>query len=222
MVAETAGNMKCIRHFTFSIIFLAGSCNPLFSQLIPDFTSDTTEGCAPLVIKFSDKSTGNPVSWKWEMGNGSILFVKDPATTYLSPGTYTVRLTVDDGNGEKSVEKVNYIRVHPTPITNFNASTTTGCFPLPVKFIDESIPQSGSLIKWEWDFGDGFTSDQKDPVYVYNALGSYHVVLRVTNSHGCTQTLPKLNYIKISTGAIADFTLSSPNNCNPHFCQFHR
>lgn len=207
--------MKKICRLLLSLAVLSGASIPAISQLTPAFSSDTTEGCAPLVIKFKDLSAGNPNYWRWDMGNGSVLYVQDPATTYLEPGIYTVKLFINDGNGEKSIVKTNYIKVYPTPVARFDASTTTGCFPLPVKFHDLSSPESGSLIKWEWDFGDGFTSNKQNPEHIYDAIGNYHVVLRVTNSHGCTNTIPKLNYIKITTGAIADFTLSAPANCNP-------
>src|SRR3954464_10902099 len=101
--------MRRICLTTLVVYLLVGAGVHAIAQLSPAFSSDTTEGCAPLVIKFRDGSAGNPASWRWEMGNGSVLYVKDPATTYFNPGIYSVKLTVNDGNGEKSIVKTNYI-----------------------------------------------------------------------------------------------------------------
>src|SRR5688572_5262282 len=125
------------------------------AQLSAAFSSDTTAGCAPLVVKFKDESGGTPSSWRWELGNGTVSFLKDPAATYFTPGTYSVKLIVSNSSGKDSILKTNYITVFATPSVNFNASATSGCFPLTVHFEDRSIPGDGQIIKWEWDFGDG-------------------------------------------------------------------
>lgn len=41
------------------------------AQLTAEFTADTTSGCAPLTVNFSDLSTGSPTSWNWSFGDGS-------------------------------------------------------------------------------------------------------------------------------------------------------
>lgn len=151
-----------------TLSFLIALCNlPAFSQT-PDFTSNIVEGCAPLVVKFTDKSTGNPViSWEWDLGNGLPIYEKNPTTTFLNPGNYTVKLTINKGNGEKSVTKTSYIKVYANPIAAFTSTPPQGCFPLPVTFSDQSTPESGSLVKWEWDFGDGSPfSNDKNPQHV--------------------------------------------------------
>ncbi len=194
---------------------LTGSYLPALAQLRADFNTDITEGCAPLVVKFQDASSGNPASWKWETGSGTVLFLQNPSTTYFNPGIYTVKLVVSNANGSDSIVRSQLIRVHPPPSADFNASTTTGCFPLPIQFTDLSVPESGSLVKWEWDFGDGFVSGEKHPAHTYNTIGNYHVSLRVTNSDGCTNTISRLEHIRISTGTLADFDITSPANCQP-------
>src|SRR5882757_2620997 len=63
------------------------------------FSADTTMGCVPLLVNFSDQSTGNPTSWQWDLGNGNTSTQQNPAATYFTPGTYTVKLTASNTAG---------------------------------------------------------------------------------------------------------------------------
>jgi Zn-dependent metalloprotease/chitodextrinase len=57
---------------------------------------------------------------------------------------------------------------------------------LTVTFTDKSTAPSDSIVSWDWEFGDGGTSDEQNPVYSYVAAGSYTVTLTVTDSFGQT------------------------------------
>ncbi len=179
------------------------------------FTSDTLRGCAPLVVHFTDQSTGNPTSWLWDLGNGNTSTQQNPAATYLTAGVYTVTLTATNGAGSDMVVKTNYITVYANPMVDFTASQTTGCFPLPVQFTDKTTTPDGSIVSWLWDFGDGQTDSVTNPGHTYMAAGSYNVSLQVTNSNGCTSTLTKPTYIQINSGVIAGFSFTTPNSCRP-------
>lgn len=50
---------------------------------------------------------------------------------------------------------------------------------------------------WEWDFGDGNTSNLKDPTHIYASGGVYSVKLKMTNSCGQVDSIVKVNYINI-------------------------
>lgn len=52
-----------------------------------------------LVANFTDNSSGNPVSWSWDFGDGNTSTLEDPTNTYSSAGIYSVTLTVTDANG---------------------------------------------------------------------------------------------------------------------------
>ena len=68
--------------------------------------------------------------------------------------------------------------------------TTTGsyCKGSPIQFQDQSI--SGTTINsWNWDFGDGTTSNQQNPVHTYDAPGDYQVVMSITNISGFSSTI---------------------------------
>jgi PKD repeat protein len=66
------------------------------------------------------------------------------------------------------------------PIANFTANTTRGTAPLTVSFEDSS---SGRLQQWHWDFGDGNSSAEQNPVHTFRS-GIFTVNLTVMNSNG--------------------------------------
>jgi len=82
---------------------------------IAAFTSDRTQGNAPLPVQFTDTSTGVLTSRSWNFGDGGTSTVQNPAHTYDVYGTYTVTLTVENGAGSDSEVKNDYITAiyHP-------------------------------------------------------------------------------------------------------------
>ena len=74
-----------------------------------NFTSNTTNGFAPLTVQFNDTSSGNPTSWNWDFGDGNTSTLKNPKHTYSAVGAYTVKLNVSNSDGSSNVTKKNYI-----------------------------------------------------------------------------------------------------------------
>jgi PKD repeat protein len=64
-----------------------------------DFLASPLGGAAPLLVRFTDRSSGSVASWTWDFGDGSGASVPSPSHTYAAPGTYSVSLTVGDGLG---------------------------------------------------------------------------------------------------------------------------
>ena len=184
------------------------------AQLAAKFKGTPLSGCAPFSVNFTDTSTGNPNYWKWDLGNSTVSFLQYPSTVYLNPGSYDVKLIVNNAAGGKdTLLKPGYITVYAKPTSNFNGSPRTGCFPLPVSFNDLSTPGSGTITSWLWNFGDGVTSTLPNPTHTYTASGNYTVSLNITNSFGCTKNFPQANYISISAGVTASFTNTPPSSC---------
>jgi len=60
------------------------------------------------------------------------------------------------------------------------------CETLICQFTDASSDPDGDVVRWQWDFGDGSTSDQAEPLHVYPGPGTYEVTLVVTDEDGAT------------------------------------
>jgi len=79
------------------------------------------------------------------------------------------------------------------PRADFTARPTLGTAPLQVQFTDRS---RGDYNTWLWDFGDGGTSNEQNPVHTYNAPGAYTIMLTVIGPGG-PDTETKRNYIRL-------------------------
>ena len=113
---------------------------------VADFSGTPVAGCAPLVVQFSDKSSGDPKSWSWDFGNGQLANIQHPVVVFTVPGVYTVTLVVKNAAGTHGVTKTNYIRVNPSPQADFSANLVTGCVPVNVQFSDLSTEPGGSIL----------------------------------------------------------------------------
>jgi PKD repeat protein len=179
-----------------------------FIQVIPalksGFIADPKEGKAPLVVKFTDVSTGNPESWIWSFGDGSTSTQPNPVHTYSSPGAFQVNLTVMRGFNMDSTTQT--IIAGGVPFTDFFADTTTVSVSTPVHFTDKTV---NSPTSWSWDFGDGVTATDQNPSHAYPVKGIYTVTLTATNNNGL-DTERKVNYITIGVVPVADFITEIP------------
>ncbi len=204
------------KRFAYFILFLIS--HQVFGQVpVPDFTGTPVSGCAPLVVQFTDRSSGSPSFWNWDLGNGQLSTLQNPVAVYNTPGTYTVTLVVRNATGINSVTKTNYIVVNPSPTAGFRADKTITCLPATVQFTDLSVPNAGTINSWLWDFGDGNTSTQQNPSHSYSSVGFYTVSLKVTSSTGCSSTGIITNYIRVVSGIIPDFTFDPPVTCRAPF-----
>ena len=109
---------------------------------VADFTANQTSGYAPLLVGFTDNSTGTVESFAWDFQNDGTVdsTEQNPVHTYTAAGNYTVNLTVANAGGSNSSVKTGYINVStvPAPVVDFSANLTTGYAPLSVQFTDDS------------------------------------------------------------------------------------
>ena len=74
--------------------------------------------------------------------------------------------------------------------TDIKGDEQGGIFPDdPIQFTDFSDPRA---VKWEWDFGDGVFSTERNPIHVFGKKGNFEVNLTITNQYGCIQSVAKV------------------------------
>ena len=109
------------------------------------------------------------------------------------------------------------ITVNALPTANFNASIPS-CESGVINFTDLSVPNSGNIISWAWDFGDGGTSTIQNPTHTYATAGTYNVLLIVTTDKGCISITPA-QQVTIYSKPLAGFIV--PEVClNDTYAQF--
>lgn len=186
----------------------------------PDFVGAPVSGEVPHSVKFTDMTSGQVNSWRWDFGDGKASTEQNPTHTYWTHGVYNVILTVSNEYGQADVAKNNYITVIGDLKANFAADPASGKAPLAVRFEDRSI---GGPTAWAWDFGDGTTSDVRNPTHTFTTAGSYDVKLTVTrddvtdtttqvmNVGGVPNTDFVANALEVSVGDIIQFTDKTTN-----------
>ena len=159
----------------------------VMSQLVANFTSNVTNGNAPLSVQFNDTSTGSPTSWSWEFGDGNTSTEKDPTYTFLKPGSYTVTLTASNAEGvdsfsqEIKVTELNF-DVNP-PKIRISDNVEFDAY----KYTDEL---HGNFF---WEFGDGTYNESGNSIVTHNYSkpGSYTVNLSVRDSDTVERNVSK-------------------------------
>jgi len=76
-----------------------------------EFKASRTSGPPPLIVNFTDQSSGDVNSWSWDFGDGSTSTVQNPSHAYQELGSYTVSLTVNGAGGSDTETKTDYINV---------------------------------------------------------------------------------------------------------------
>ncbi len=191
---------------------------------VAEFSASPTSGTSPLVVDFTDESTGEVTSWEWDFENDGTpdSTEQHPSHTYTMPGLYTVSLTVSGPGGSDTVTKIDYIEVTDpsVPAADFSASPTSGPAPLAVAFTDLS---TGTYTSVAWDFdGDGtIDSTSANPTHTYNLVGTYTVTLTIDGPDG-DDTETKVDYITVTDpGSIsAEFTAAPTSGGPPLDVQF--
>ena len=197
------------------IILFTGCCLTLKAQINAAFAADKTSGCSPLVVHFSNQSTGagGAASYHWDLGNGNTVVAENPQAVYTIPGSYTVTLTVTDG-GQTSTT-TGTVTVDQPPVVSFTNSGTKVCTPTPVTFISTAQPGSSAIASYLWDFGDGSTAQAYNPTisHVYAASGTDGVSLTVTDADGCSGTQKTSIPVTVLPALTAGFTTSKQVLC---------
>jgi gliding motility-associated-like protein len=178
-----------------------------------DFYATPTSGCAPLVVDFTDNSTGTVTGYSWNLGNSTTSTLQNPSTTYGTPGTYTVTLTVT-GPGGSSTKSITIV-VYDKPAIVISASPLSACKGQPIQFSSTVTPNSSGTPVYSWDFGDGTTGTGTAPLHTYSTAGTYSVSLTVTNGAGCSNTASQNSYIFIRPSPVPGFTASPTVFCSP-------
>lgn len=150
-----------------------------------DFGFSATE----LQVAFQDSSTADAVAWLWTFGNGQSSTLQSPVHTYATPGTYEVCLTANSICG--STQYCDSLTVSCTPPwVNFNWIAEGGTVSL-FQLADNTVTE------WNWDFGDGNTSEEPNPIHVYEQSGVYPVCLTAMDLCGTNTYCDTLDIVVV-------------------------
>ena len=208
------------------IAYGAGGCNDTvihqniiiilnIVNLTSSFTSDTV-GCIPFTVSFTNTSS-NGTSYLWNFGDGNTSTSFNPSHTYTTTGTFMVTLYTYNSSpcGLLADSSIIHIVVDSSvsPKSSFAAQSIIGCSPVIVTFSNTSSNGTSYL----WNFGDGDTSNAKNPTHTfyYGSSGTYTITLITYNNTGkCNNppdTMTLVDYITVDTCNLYIPNIFSPN-----------
>jgi gliding motility-associated-like protein len=163
----------------------------VFPKPIPNFSASPISGCSPMVVSFSNTSTGNNSS-SWLFDNGQASIFTNPTVTFTNapgsgPITYSVKLVIGTANNcyDSIVKPIN---LFARPLAALMVDTPA-CSPAKLTFTNTS--QGANT--YNWDFGNSTTSIVSNPSQTYTNLlptnQTYTVTLVSTNSFNCKDTV---------------------------------
>jgi gliding motility-associated-like protein len=169
-----------------------GNCN-IPRAILPENITN----CNDFNVLFENQSAASGInSYYWDFGDTKS--TKDTSTsarplfTYSDTGVYKAKLIVNPG-GVCPDSMVTDVRIFPGFTADFDLKGV--CNQLPYQFTDLSKTTYGVISKYKWDFGDpsvtSDTSNIKNPVFTYGNVNTYDVMLVVSSSKGCVDTIIK-------------------------------
>lgn len=134
---------------------------------------------------FSNNSTGAS-TYFWSFGDGQISNFANPMHYYTTSGTYSVKLLASNSFGCAD-SMVKSITVYPKPSASYFVPSV--CQYDSAVFVNNSNINGGTIVKYNWDFGDGQTSTLVAPKHLYALGGSYIVKLKIESDNGCIDSM---------------------------------
>jgi gliding motility-associated-like protein len=167
----------------------------VYHQPLAKFFIDNTSSCPPLVSYMENESLGEDM-FEWRFGDNTY-DISDPTPTHTYPNTiidsvqnYTLELWVATNEGCMDSTSLE-LNVFPDVIADFTYDQA-GCSPFVSSFFNASTPPAKYFY---WNFDDGNTSNQEDPVHrfvnTWNEDRTYNVFFKASSEYNCWDTITK-------------------------------
>jgi len=186
---------------TYYYCITVDSCPPVCDSIVVSYNSPcnvyagfTTADNGNGNYSFTDYTSGTTTSLLWNFGDGTTSTSANPNHTFLANGVYAVVLYVEYADSNNNVFCSDYqtVTINVTGVIN-----PVACNAAFVTYTDSSLfngvivinNSTGNNLTYFWDFGDGNTSTQQYPTYVYTTAGPFNLCLTVSDANGmCSST----------------------------------
>lgn len=189
---QISGGTCPIEEDSLTIYFIA----PPIAQAGPDQSF-----CENELVSLAGLLAGSASSGSWtSTGTGSFTPNPNLLNTFYQPspldisnGSVELILTTSSDFGCIADKDTLEVVFREIPVADF--SYTSACAGENTFFTDESTVGSGTIITWQYDFGDGTNSIANDPIHPYTGSGNFNVELIVESSNNCFDTITKSVYV---------------------------
>ncbi|MBL3657606.1 PKD domain-containing protein [Fulvivirga sediminis] len=164
------------------------SAIPVNIKFPPHIDFEFDEGCERSPVPFTNTTTpgdGEIATYQWIFPDGTTSNEENPSHIFENSGTYPVSLVSSSTIGcfDTLTQRI-YIKPSPRAGVEVQGGFVEAF--IPFQFYDDS---EGDIISYYWDFGDGGTSEERDPIHTYDAITKYPLTHIVTNTYECQDTL---------------------------------
>jgi len=161
-----------------------------YAETVPNIVYSGACATSPVAFGDSDKNdAGATYSWNFGDGTSYVAFADTNSHIYTKAGTFKVSLNIQNGDGCVDTQSRN-ITINPYPVASFLAANV--CVGKPLTFSNSS---TGTGLSYLWNFGDSTSKSNSstlaNPAHTYDTAGIFIVILSVTNSGGCTDTVSR-------------------------------
>ncbi|WP_406656130.1 PKD domain-containing protein [Methanolobus sp. ZRKC2] len=186
---------------------------PEFSWTFSDNDSGDVQAAYQILVGTTEGASDMWDSGKIESSSSADISYAGSALNWGN--TYFWRVRTWDNNNAAGTYCVNQTFTTASgplaPVANFTSNVTSGATPLTVGFSDLS---TNTPTSWLWDFGDGNTSTDQDPIHTYASVGTYNVSLNATNVAG-SNVNTQISYITVAITPIANFSANVTSGTVP-------
>ncbi|UCE73610.1 MAG: right-handed parallel beta-helix repeat-containing protein [Methanomassiliicoccales archaeon] len=150
---------------------------------------------------FTDPGSEDTHTIEWDYNYDGVTFTVDdsgsltPSTVYTDNSVYIVALRVTDDDGAVALDTLTVTVYNVAPIAMADASQYVVDEGSPVSFYGSQIDPGADTFTYLWEFGDGSTSTEQNPIYTYMDNGVYTVYLTVTDDDGDSDTTTLTIYV---------------------------
>jgi gliding motility-associated-like protein len=219
-----------------SYAYLAGANiqNFIFQPLNEATGKNITSGCLGEIIRLKINLPYQPTKLIWNVNNGDGTITQTAPTSsdtftdngidyytyfypneikYNTPDDYQFKVIATkptaDNCGNMEEELIADFTVDNQPTADPDMPST-GCQSSGTQFRDKSKSNSDtrSIASWLWDFGDGETSTEQNPIHIFKKAGLFNVILTATTDSKCSDTHMPVS-ILINPQPLSDFEVSA-------------
>lgn len=184
IIAGISGNYTVIVTNSYGCTQTSARVLNVHPNPIVSYTPIQEIRCDEIRVEFANQSICEPGSaYNWSFGDGSTSYESSPSHVYTAPGDYMSLLVITSPYGCNSSDSMPVsVIVPPLPDASFSQSArVVSIFNSEVSFFNQSV----NATRYKWNFGDGESSVEENPVHIFDKPGTQKINLIAYNGVGC-------------------------------------
>ncbi|MFA6402639.1 MAG: choice-of-anchor tandem repeat GloVer-containing protein, partial [Salinivirgaceae bacterium] len=159
------------------------------------------------IVTFQNNSIGEAAEFFWDFGDGLYGFEENPKHTYDASGYYEVSLSTYDNLNDCFDEKSGIVFVYDASVAMCKAESSYYPSGYTINFTSSA---TGDYSQHFWDFGNGFNSNELNPIHTYAKPGYYEIAYSVIDTvNGCFDTQTKIIFVQGTTGGTTNTSIKA-------------